>query len=182
MDRPDAASVRVMSKVNFDDLGYSDDTDLQVVVDQANAYFEWVTGRPLDTTMPSGLAPLAAQAVRMRSEQVAFQAQEDYVDTATDDVISSFSAGTYSETRRDPTKRILVNSWGALNDLLWMAMTPEKYDYWQELLSGVIAPSFEITEVAWSHAMLGEASDDVPWLVEPRASREGIIDLDAWGW
>lgn len=185
MDRPDAELIRERSKVDFDSLGFTDDDQLQVVVDQANAYVEWVGGRALDSTMPANLATIAEQAVRMRTEQVAFQAQPDYIEAATDDAVSSFSAGNYSETRRDPpTKRTLLNEWVALNDLLWMLMTTDQFDYWTNLLTGVHAPAFEVTEVAWGGLVAG-VSEDVPWLVEPRAARfpeAEIIDLDSWSW
>jgi hypothetical protein len=185
MDRPDAASVRAMSKVDFGTLGYEEDADLQVVVDQANAYIEFVTGQTLDANMPTEFEKLAGQAVRMRTEQVAFQAQEDYVETVNDDAVSSFSAGSYSETRRDNNaKRNVLNLWPGLNDLLWMMMTADKYDYWMGLLTGVNAPAFSITEVAWTRHYAG-MSDDTPWLVEPRSARfatDEIIDLNAWSW
>jgi hypothetical protein len=173
-----------MSKVNFDALGYADDTDLQVVVDQANGYLGWITGQTW-AVLPTEMEAIAGQAARMRTEQVAFQSQEDYVETATDDVVQSFSAGSYSETRRDWNQdRKVLNSWPALNDLLWMMMSDDKRDDWLMLLTGVNAPAFEITEVAWSRH-LGAGSDDTPWLVEPRFARFGddeIIDLHAWSW
>lgn len=192
MDRPDAESVAALSKVDFGVLGYSvDDGTLQAIVDQADAYVEWVTGQTLDSAMPSGLVAIAEQAVRMRTEQIAFQAQEDYIEGATDETIQSFSAGSYSETRRDPTRRgeqKMLNAWQALTDILWMLMTPDKYDYWLSFLSGVHAPAFEVTEVAWSSSG-GFVSADVPWLVEPRGSLAGgdlfipgAVDLNSWSW
>lgn len=177
---PTAADIRAMSKVDFDALGYGDDSDLQVVVDQALAYLTWVTARPFDDTMPPPLEPIALQASRMRTEQVAFQSQEDYVETGTDDVVGSFSAGRYSETRHDPLRKgesRALNSWPALNELLWLLLgTSAAYPndavdaqraYWMELLTGVVAPALAITEVDWSYKLLaagmGSTYAEVPY-------------------
>lgn len=193
MNRPDAASVDAMSQVVFEDLGYSvDDGTLQVLVDQAIGYIEWVSGRFLDENLPITLDVLATQAVRMRTEQIAFQSQPDYIETATDDAVASFSAGSYSETRRDQTRRgeqKALNAWGALSELLWMLMTDDKWDYWTGFLSGVHGPAFAVTEIAWSSFGGGRIEADVPYLVEPRGSLydgpvsfPGAVDLNAWSW
>lgn len=92
-----------------------------------------------------------------------FRAQEDYQETANDDVIASFSAGPYSETRYDPNRRgesRSLNSNPALAELLWILLLttvafPDPavdgmYDMWRSLLGGVNAPAFEITQVDWA--------------------------------
>lgn len=162
MDRPDAAVVRGLSKVDLEARGYGEDSAFEPLVAQANAYLEQVTWRPL-ATMPAELEPIALQVVRMRAEQLVFLAQEEYVETVTDDAVASFSAGPYSETRTDRTKpagKFLINSWPALNEALWLllggmpgednALVEQRREYWLGLLAGVNAPAWGVTEVDWS--------------------------------
>jgi hypothetical protein len=161
MTTPDVNTVKAISKVDFESLEQSfDDPQLAVVVGQANAYISQVTGRQF-ASMPLGLEPIATQAVVLRTEQIALRAQEDYVETANDDVISSFSAGSYSEQRVDQAKKNRpLNTNPALNELLWMLLSPypgypdpnvdAMYDYWLGLLNGEHAPAFEVSEVDWS--------------------------------
>jgi hypothetical protein len=176
-----AADVRRRTgSVDWDELGYPEpDPELQppvadpldeVVLD-ATAYVATVTGRYWDgtpiPTLGSGAFPvivtageefLYAQAVRMRTVQVAFQEQGDYSESATDDVVGSFSAGSYSETRADPNRRgesKAVNSWPALESLLWLLMTDDQRDYWRYLAGGVNAPATLTTETDWSGRNVG---------------------------
>jgi hypothetical protein len=180
---PTAADVRAHSLVNFDEFGYPEDTPdpLQYVVDQANAWLTIVTGRyyppvtdPPTTTTGDRMLPLMDQAVRMRTEQIVMQSQQDNVETAGDfDLIQSFSAGSYSETRRDNMKNSqMINPWPALNNLLWLllGLTPEEIaaggnpavdarrDYWLWLMTGVQPPAWATVEVDWAQG-LGQAGD-----------------------
>lgn len=155
MDAPDAEAVRGWSKVDFDSLGYADDTDLQVLVDRASAMYVQITGRPMDSTMPVEFAPLAEQATQRMTEILAFQAQQDYAETLSDfQLLSNFSAGPYSETRRSLTEirgaPMLVGDPG-LNAALFASMTPERYEFWYGWLTGNNPPAFEITEVDWGN-------------------------------
>lgn len=160
------------SKLKWRKLGYPSATDIEEQVAQALAYVSIVTGRyfdPASTYLPlmanyleapvalnstgEALYLLAKQAVRMRTEQIVMQEQAAYIDTITDDAIQSFSAGPYSETRRDPTRRgeqKALNTWGGLNELLWLLMTGERYDYWVSNLTGTHTPDFVVEEVDWS--------------------------------
>lgn len=163
MTTPDVPTVKAISKIDFEALDASfDDVQLAVVVAQADAYISQVTGRQF-LTMPPGLEPIATQAVVLRTEQIALRSQEDYTEGANDDVVGSFSAGSYSETKHDPNRRgeaRPLNTNPALNELLWMLLAPfpgypdpnvdTMYDYWQSLLGGVHAPAFEVSEVDWS--------------------------------
>lgn len=154
MLKPTAADVRAASRLDFSDpdLNYpaprgGGADPLQPRVDEAIAYVEFVTARAA-AVIPTELEPLYAQAVRMRTEQVVMQARADTIDTAGDiDMISSFSAGSYSETRRDTTtapQRRSLNPWPALNDLLWLLLgllpnevndaVSDRFDYWATLL------------------------------------------------
>jgi hypothetical protein len=164
MDTPDAAAVRaVLAAMNWEERGYPVPVDpdpdlLQPAVDAANAYVAAVTGRPLDATMPDELAPLALQASALRTAQNVVQWDSDYIETANDDGIQSFTVGPYSETRFDRMKTFVkgsfvVNPWKQLNDLLILLMTEDKLDYWFGLLTGIYAPGWQLVEVDWTNGL-----------------------------
>lgn len=169
MIAPTTAEVVEWSRVDFADLDEPfEDTDLDVLVARASDYVIDVTGQTW-AAMPTGLESIAQQCVQMRVEQLAFQAQPDYVETGADDLIANFSAGSYSETRRDQKGGSpqgifpAVNAWPALNSLLWQMMTEDKRDYWLEVLNIANRPAFEVTEVDWA-AMGGfSGSDPYVW-------------------
>lgn len=167
MDRPTVVNIKTWSKVDFSDLDESyDDTQLAVLVTRACDYVEQVTGRLIDASFPPALSGTCQDAVQRRVEQVAYQTQPDYVETGADDQVVSFTASSYSETRRDDPARARgqtsgrpkVNPWGALNDLLWLLMTDDMRDYWLGLLSGINTPAFEVTEVDWAAYNLPDSS------------------------
>lgn len=156
MQIPTASDVRTWSRIDFGALGYPEATPdpLQVLVDRAAAYVGGVTGR-VASDFPTGdpLIPVVEQAVQLRTEQLAYESQEDYVETAADDVVQSFSAGNYSETRVDPLKRAAMhtlNANPALERALWLCMTPDKQDEWTALLGGAHVPAVNVAEVDWS--------------------------------
>jgi hypothetical protein len=177
---PTTAEIRALSKVEFSEINYPVETPdpLDPVVAQAIAYVEWMTGRVFDDTddaskpsygtfeqigvLNSRLFVLFTQAVRMRTEQIAMQSQDDYVETASDDVVSSFSASDYSETRADPTRRgesKSINTWKALSDLLLILMTPDRYSWWLAYLSGTPQPAWSFSyELAPAHCYPGFAT------------------------
>lgn len=178
---PTSDDIYAMSKAKWRQLGITASTDLDNYVLQATAYVIEMTGRyfsdwpapvyeedggaALDIygfAMSAGAAlpisgtpvkaPLMIQAVRMRTEQLVFQAQEGYLDTVTDDAIQSFSAGPYSETRGDASRRgeeKTLNAWRGLNDLLWTLMTEDRYSFWLSFITGAHTPAFAVEEVAW---------------------------------
>jgi hypothetical protein len=157
MQIPTAADVRTWSRIDFGALGYPEATpdSLQVLVDRAVTYIGGVTGR-VASDFPTGdpLTPIVEQAVQLRTEQLAYESQEDYVETSSDDVVQSFTAGSYSEQRRPPgwhntqTTRTLNQS-PALDRLLWLMMTPDMQDYWLAILSGKNVPAVDVVEVDW---------------------------------
>lgn len=163
---PTADDVYAESKLPWRRLGYPDATSIEHLILDAVGYVTWITGRYFsDFGYPQGIdgaEPIAAEpvltrglrrAVRMRAEQLAKQDQPGYIDTATDDLIASFSAGPYSESRRDPTRRgeqRILNMWPGLNDLLWQLMTEERFEYWRLILGMANAPAFSVEEVDWS--------------------------------
>lgn len=155
MIAPTTAEVRAWSKIPFDELEYppADPDPLDVLVARSIEYVEDVTGRKLDSSMPSEFTHTANEAVQRRVEQLVYKASEDQVETAADDLIQSASAGSVSETKRDPgalapSKLKLVNPWPHLADLLWRLMTEDKRDEWNEVF-GQRAPHFEVSEVDW---------------------------------
>ena len=168
MIAPTAADVRAHSLVNFEEFGYPEDTPdpLQYVVDQANSWLTLVTGRsytvPLTSPPPDPtiLVPLMDQAVRMRTEQIVMQSQQDNVETAGDfDLIASFSAGSYSETRRDNMKNSqMINPWPALNNLLFMLLDDDHRDFWLWWMTGIQPPAWNTVMLDWAEG-LGQAGD-----------------------
>jgi hypothetical protein len=169
MMAPTAEDVRTWSRVDFADvdLGYAapvgaDPDPLQPVVDRAIAYVTAVTARPYDDTCPTLFVPLMNQAAQMRTEQLVYQESADAVETAGDfDLIGSFSAGSYSETRRDqPRQRRPLNPWPALEDLLWLLLglapgetndAVEAMNDWWRLELGLMPnpPAWALVEVDW---------------------------------
>lgn len=153
MVAPTAAEVREWSQLDFGGLGYSDDTTLGVLVTRATAMFCQQTGRVL-SEVPVEYEPLVQQAIQGLTEQAAFRAQQDNLETLSDfDLISSFSAGPYNESRRsldEMHKARMINAWPWLNRLLWDLLTPDKYDYWVFFFSAQNAPAFAVTEMDWS--------------------------------
>ena len=167
-----------MSQVDFESRGYpppaegeppSPDT-LDETVGEAEDYIEAVTGRTY-ATMPTILERIARAATRLRTEQVVMQNQDDAVEPTGDwELISAFTAGSYSETRRDPYAKSggagptagwpTINPWPALNQRLWQLLTqiPGAYDpnvaamaeYWLALMSGVMPPAWGYDETSWT--------------------------------
>ena len=159
MVAPTASEVRGWSKLDFDALGYEDNSALQVLVDRAVANFYNTTGQVL-ANVPAALEPLVQQAVQGLTEQAGYRAQEDNLETLSDfDLISTFSAGGYSETRRSPDEMMkarMINAWPWLFRLLWVLLTPDKYDYWTFFFSGDVAPSFAVTEMNWFYTYVND--------------------------
>jgi hypothetical protein len=162
---PVVADIKAWSRVDFGSLDSPfSDQDLQVQLDRAIDYLVVTTGRPWDATMPAQLVPIAQEATQLRVEQQCFESQGDYAETANDELIQSFSAGNYSETRHEPGRsryaglttgipEINPNKW--LNRDLWLLCTPQMQEYWglaingQSPFAGLAA--IETTEVDWGN-------------------------------
>lgn len=165
MDTPTAAYVRARTpRFDWSEVGYpapdGPGDPLDEEVGDAIEYVQNVTWRKLDDTMPVELARSALRAVLLRTQQQVIQADPDMVETANDEVVQSFSAGGYSETRKDPGRRgeqSQVNPNPDLSRLLWLLMTPEAFSWWRAFLSGqapglpasVALGGFQVLEVAW---------------------------------
>jgi hypothetical protein len=163
MTKPSAAQIREWSDLNFDRLGYSDDAKLENVIDRAVGYITSVTGIALADAEAAilwyqpnatNVAALMQQAIQMRVEQIIMQGRRDYVESAAqNEVIQSFSAGLYSESRRDPRrpeKSRSINTWPALDELLWMLMSPDMYGYWLGYVSGEATADWSVVGVDWN--------------------------------
>lgn len=155
------------AKLGIAPAGTQTDGLLQTELDRAAAYVQMVTGQPatdkdlpiippaLDASLTAGvLQPLIGQAIQMRTEQVAFQSQNGYVDDASDDVVTSLSVGSFSQTKTRTGKNDQkLNSWDALASLLWMLMTPDRYDYWVVALgmdaAKMLAPWWNYENAVW---------------------------------
>ena len=198
---PTAAEIREWSRLDFAAEGYPDDEGplglQERVVDPAASWIWYVTARshsdPQTDQFPQ-VEDMLDAAVRMRSEQIVLQARTDQLETSADiDMIASFSAGLYSETRRgvnDTAKPPrMLNPWPPLNDLLWLLLglfpgenndlVGDRYDYWLALLMGTNAPAWQTVEVDWGRGMGlmrhgpatdGYYPDGLPPVVWPDAS------------
>jgi hypothetical protein len=97
--------------------------------------------------------------VRLATEMIASESTPEYLETLSDwDLIVSFSAGSYSETRRsvdEALKSKALTSWPTLDKALVASMTPEKYDDYIAWLNDIVAPGFAVTEMDWSGRGLG---------------------------
>lgn len=112
--------------------------------------------------------PVVQYAITGLAELLTYQSSPDYMETLADfDLLQSFNAGNYSETRRDPKAareaRLLV-AWPWLSDMLWGLMSPDRYDYWYGLFSTTPPPAFDVQEVDWSAGtdLYGSYGPD-PW-------------------
>lgn len=139
------------SRLGIGTVNPNGDELLQYELDRAAAYIEFVTGQPAtDSTLallPTaiGLQPTSGalritviKAIQMRSEQTLFQAQNSYIDDATDDVVASISVGSFSQSKFQQLRakqEKKLNSWGALSDLLFQLMTPDRFAWWAVFLS-----------------------------------------------
>jgi hypothetical protein len=170
---PTITEIRAWSDLDFATYGYPEGGDgdirLQLQLDRALMYLGYVTGRQYTDpqTDQFGLVKTGMdQAVQMRTEQVILALAGDQLDSVADiDLIASFSAGSYSETRRDTVaeQQKMLNPWPTLNDLLWMllglfpgevnAVVDERYDYWRALLMGIQKPAWGVVEVDWARGL-----------------------------
>lgn len=105
---------------------YEDDELLEVVI-RAASDFEDLTGLEY-TQVDTVDEPLVREATQLLVEWKVMAGQQETVETAGDfDLIGSFSAGSYSETRRGDNRRPLVmHPWPRLNQLLLRLLTDEK--------------------------------------------------------
>lgn len=162
MEPVTAARVRVISQAPFAEQGYPEgDPDPldTLVIPAANAMVMGITGWETYSAVPDDKAPLVELAVRLAVEMVAVQSTPDYLETLSDwDLLTSFSAGSYSESRRsvaDALKSKALTAWPALDRALVAAMTDDRRDDYLAWLTDLVAPGFATTEMDWSGRGLG---------------------------
>lgn len=174
MDAPTAAVVRAQSKLGFAELGYGDDVSLGRLVAAAIATLRRITGVSLDQ-VPEWQEPEFSLAIQGLTEQLAFQSQPENLETLADwDLIQSFSAGPYSETRRSPEeafKARMLNPWPFLNRLLWGLLSPDMLDYWNAFFGGSTPPAFGVTEMDWGAFEDVDGSSYSLWWDQPMWGR-----------
>jgi hypothetical protein len=183
---PTVTDLTSWSRIDFSSLDapYTDD-DLEVQIVRATGYLTAVTGRAMDDTMPPPLVPIAQDAYQLQVEQQVFKSQPDYVETSSDDLISSFSAGNYSETRKEPGRSRYtglttglpnINPDPRLNTDIWLLCTPQMQDYWRFILQNQGAPTTETTEVDW-----GNYDGLYPYSYGVGMYQRGVLDPSVWG-
>lgn len=134
---PTAEDIREWSKVDFDELEFEQPEGgadpLRRVVRKAMLWLQHTTGRLFtefenETTEEEYLLESMRQAVLMLVEHAVYVAQPEHAETSADfNQIRSFSAGSYSETRRGTNERSHgLHPWADLADLIWDLMTEEK--------------------------------------------------------
>jgi hypothetical protein len=106
------------------------------------------------------------RAIQGLAELLSVQESEERLETLADwDLIQSFSAGNYSETRRSPKdakEAHMLVPWPELNTLLWGLMTDDARDYWFAFF-GVPVPAWDVQEVDWSRGPAFFSSDPSYW-------------------
>lgn len=151
MDAPSASDVKGWSQSDL--ITGATPARLAQNVAIAISTFKKITGQSNFEVITEDDTAMVQRAITGLAEMVAQQSDPDYLEELSDwDLISSFSAGPYSETRRSPDearKARLIVAWPWLSDLLWGLLTPDQYDWWVMFFSGVNAPAFAVTEVDW---------------------------------
>jgi hypothetical protein len=151
--KPSPTDVRAASQVPFDTLGFSDDSTLQRLIDVVWGWLGWATGQVLATWTDATLEPVATEIIARKVGALAYASKADQIETIADfKLISSFSAGSYSETRRSIQElrdASLIDADPFVNEYLWPLMTLEKRDEWWGWLTGKNPPAFEVTEMIW---------------------------------
>jgi hypothetical protein len=178
---PSPSEIREWSQVDFGTLGFGEDPDLQRLIDRSAAWFAQITGRTIDATFPAELEQLCDAAMQRMVEIAAHYQQPDIIETVSDFLLlSSFSAGEYSEQRRgleELRKNQMITPDPLLNTLLRALMTPEKLDEWEAYFSDEPVPAFEVTEVDWTDGM---RRGPRPSRVKGAVAAETAIDYYSW--
>lgn len=170
MTLPTAAELREWSDVTWEDIGdnakFAEDSALDRLIARAAAWVWWVTGLTLDT-VPVELEPIAEQAIQYATEDMAWQESGPSVEIQEDwPQIASFSAGSYSESRRSLSDNSLrklgmIHPDPRLNTALWALLTDDRRDDWQDWIEGKTEADFNVQEVDWG-------LDLAPYSLEPR--------------
>jgi hypothetical protein len=168
MDPITSERIRQISQSPFAEQGFpvGDPDPLDLIVGAAGEWVLDVTGHGTWEAVPTLYANRVTLAIKLAVEMTAAQSTPEYLETLSDfDLIQSFSAGSYSETRRTPLQAAeaaaMLAAWPPLNAALLNAMTPEKREEYLALLSGKAIPAVGYTEVDWSGR--GDPDDLYGW-------------------
>lgn len=157
MTAPTVEELKAASAVDFASLVPNDEV-LQLLIDRSCGWFTSITGRPVDSTMPSEYEKMADACLQRMVEVAAYQRQPDQIETVADFMlISSFTASSYTETRRSLTEikdAKMITGDPYLNQMLFGLLTPDQLDWWMAWWTGIQQPAFEGTEVAWGMTLL----------------------------
>jgi hypothetical protein len=123
-------------------------------------YVAWVSGRPLDATMPPALERAAQKAVVLRTiQQVIQESGEQQEDLFAGTTLKGFSVTGYAEqyvevgeAEQAHRKGMMINPQPELNRLLWMLVTPQQLGWWRAFLSEGGIPAYGVVEMDWSGA------------------------------
>jgi hypothetical protein len=179
MTPPDATAIRATSQSPFPEQGYPAPTSpaadpLARIVTQANAFVLLRTGWLTFPGVPDGYAPLVYAAIQGLTEMYVQQTTPEYLDTLSDfDLIQSFTAGGYSETRHEPPTsgsrgqaiKLALAAWPNVQALIIAAMSPEALEEWIAYLEGRTVPSFEVVPVDWDYhgGLYGSQGGEPPY-------------------
>lgn len=163
--------------IAWSDVDFVDEEQVERLMERAISFIYAYTGAAwkIDGTFAGDplLESLAKSALQQLVETMSFQGADRAETMADFDIIQSFSAGGYSETRRDPrqSQQIGIAQLIVLQNALWPLMDDEHRDEWIRLVGGPNAPGFAVTEVDWGagssysgheNYTLGELPRD-PW-------------------
>lgn len=150
MEAPTVEQITGWTKLDLDDLELSTE-DIALGVERAKSDVLRWTGHTWNS-IPAELEVTAAEAVQRAFELKILQTHPDVLETLGDfDLIKSFNATGYSETRRgidETLKAKMIVPWPMLHNMLWDLATDDKKDEWNEAW-GVLVPAFEVTEIDW---------------------------------
>lgn len=141
---------------------------LRELVADAVALIESITGRVLDSTLPTvpvNLVRIAMRATALMSEMMSVRGSLAYAQSTADGSrqrLKSISAGSWSESYFGPGELVVkagivaITGNQALDEALWALMTDEKRDEWRSLATGVRPAAGRHFEVDWGGgAVLG---------------------------
>jgi hypothetical protein len=183
---PTVADLKTWSRIDFSSLDapYTD-ADLQELINRTAAYLTAVTGTAMDGSLTPALVPIAEDAFQIRIEETVFKSQPDYVETEADDLIQSFTAGNYSESRHEPgrsrytgvtTGLPSIDPNARLNFDIWLLCTPQMQEYWRFVMQNQGAPAIEVTEADW-----GNYDGLYPYSYGVGAFQGPLLEPGVWG-
>lgn len=168
MDPITAERIRTVSQSPFAEQGFpeGDPDPLALLTQVAGEKVLDLTGHVTWEAVPTNYEGRVTLATKAVVEMLTAQSTPEYLETLADfDLIKAFTAGSYSETRRDADDAEkaskLLAAWPNVVAALLDAMTPEKREEYLALVSGKAIPAVGYTDVDW--AGRGDADDLWGW-------------------